>query len=189
MIFADAIRWRIGYLLERAINCIEPRLPRPRIIADQAGTSKYLSRYYLTGRPTMPDGSEPFDAGQARPGAVWPKSPFSIYLHHIHRGDEDRQLHNHPWAWSFSLILSGGYLEERRIKNGVVRRTLAPLVIHWIGHDTFHRIDTLGKSGAWTLFVVGPKVSGWGFWDRATGELTEWRAFLDRKRGEGWQSP
>lgn len=37
-----------------------------------------------------------------------------LFLHRFRRGDEDRELHNHPW-WGLSLVLVGGYLEERRV--------------------------------------------------------------------------
>jgi hypothetical protein len=36
-----------------------------------------------------------------------------LYLHHFLRSDPDRELHSHPWH-ARSLILVGGYREERR---------------------------------------------------------------------------
>lgn len=172
------------------IEDLAASLPRPRIIYDGTGKSPYLSRYYLHGRPTMPDGSEPFDAfGDPRPGAKWEKT-FGVYLHRFHRGDEDRELHNHPWEWSFSFILVGGYREERRVKRWVWNAYEDAVEIHIkppgafnaIGKDDFHRVDLLDGE-CWTLFVTGPKVDTWGFWERATGEFLPWREFVNRKRG------
>lgn len=181
------IRALLSSLVERCLRAVEPHLPRPRIIFDRAGVSPYLSRYYLTGRPRMPDGSAPFAAGQARPGILWPSGPIAVYLHRFHRGDEDKALHNHPWRWALSLVLTGGYSEERRVGGAfVVQHIVRPLSFNWIGHDDFHRVDLL-EADCWTLFISGPKVSSWGFWDRHTGEFIPWREFITRKRGEGWQ--
>src|ERR1700692_2623605 len=36
-----------------------------------------------------------------------------VYLHHFHRPDNDRHLHNHPWKWTKSFVLCGSYTEER----------------------------------------------------------------------------
>src|SRR5690606_6181888 len=38
---------------------------------------------------------------------------WNFYLHRFLRGDNDRRLHDHPWANSYSIILSGSYVEER----------------------------------------------------------------------------
>ena len=153
-----------------------------RVIYDGDGKSPYLSRYYITNRPTMPDGSDPFNLlGDPKEGAVWRTANVSAYLHHFHRGDMDRELHNHPWAWGLSLILVGGYREERRVGDRVVSRILKPGMLNWVGHDDFHRVDLLEKD-AWTLFIVGRKVSSWGFWDRQTGGFKPWRQFLEDKR-------
>lgn len=99
-------------LLER----LAAKLPPPRVIYDRLGQSPYLSRYYLLGRPRMRDGSEPTDEnGTLRPGVVWETENFGIYLHKFHRGDDDLATHSHPWRWAVSLILAGGYREERRL--------------------------------------------------------------------------
>lgn len=167
----------VGELLHR----LAARLPRPRVIYDVDGVSPYLTRYYLLGRPRMPDGSEPFDKfGNPHPDAVFPTG-IGLYLHRFHRGDKDRELHNHPWRWSCALVLAGGYVEERRVRDNVVRRDVKPGRLNWIGHDDFHRVDLRGPE-AWTLFLAGPKVSSWGFWNRATGAFTHWREFLNVKR-------
>ena len=36
-----------------------------------------------------------------------------VFLHRFHRPDDDRGPHNHPYSWSKSLILTGGYVESR----------------------------------------------------------------------------
>ncbi|MGN6103684.1 MAG: hypothetical protein ACTHU0_01140, partial [Kofleriaceae bacterium] len=47
---------------------------------------------------------------------------FRPMLHRFHRPDVDQHLHNHPWKWAVSLILSGSYVEER-FDQVVARRT------------------------------------------------------------------
>lgn len=174
-------------MLATLLEWIASKLPAPRVIYDRAGVSAYLSRWYLLGAPFMPDGSHPFDEhGDPRPGIQDPDRPFAVYLHKFHRGDEDLELHNHPWRWSVALVLSGGYREERRRgapeKGGwVFVREVRPPAINLIHHDTFHRVTLLEKT-AWSIFVAGPREKGWGFWNRSSGVFTPWREFLTMKR-------
>ena len=97
-----------------------------------------------------------------------------IYLHHFHQSDPDRDLHNHPWRWSFSFIMTGGYFEERLAvvpdtheAAGIAYKETydrkAPC-INYITGDTFHRVVLKDlKNGAWTIFCSGPEVKDWGF--------------------------
>lgn len=159
-------------------------LPPPRVIYDRNGVSKYLSRWYLLGGPRMPDGSSAFDRfGAPRDGAVYPFGQrFGIYLHKFHRGDDEPQLHSHPWRWAISLILAGGYREERRDSaNRAYSRYVYPGELNFIRADDFHRVDLL-QEDAWSLFIAGPKVQSWGFWDRHTDRAWPWREFISQLR-------
>lgn len=196
----------ISKLVRKACEAIAEHLPL-RIIArnDFLGSDVYLERYYICGKaPPYPDS---FDE---RPK---PRLEFlpTIYLHHFMRSDEDKELHNHPFAGT-AFILAGGYSEERRFlrsdtaeanaKEGrvfdtlealrhvqgesrysVMRRTYRPGSINRIAPDTFHRVDLL-EEDAWTIFTIGPKVQGWGFWDRFTGEFTPWRDHIARRNAQ-----
>lgn len=173
-------------MIRALLHWITDRLSPPRVIFDRSGVTPYLSRWYLTARPKMPDGSEPFANGQVRPGIEWPEG-VGVYLHRFHQSDDDSALHNHPWRWAISLVLAGGYEEERRWGSQVFRRIVKPFTINVIRDSDFHRVD-LCEHDAWSLFIAGPKISSWGFWDRYTNEFVEWREFITRKRGEGWQN-
>lgn len=152
----------IANLLNRAVRAVcefaATRLPRRTIIG--ADNSPYLTRYLVIE------------------GENW-----RLYLHRFHRSDEDPELHNHPWLKSVSLILAGGYSEERRRGDRMVwRQEFRPWMVNVLQADTFHRVDLLDpKEGAWTLFWVGEKVQSWGFWSRETGEFTPWRQFIAKK--------
>ena len=99
-------------------------------------------------------------------------------VHKFHRPDGDHQLHNHPWAGT-SLILAGGYREERRVGQRVEERVYRPGDVSVLEPNTFHRIDLLEpERGCWTLFSIGPRVQSWGFWDRDGGAFTPWREAL-----------
>lgn len=174
-------------MLRHLLAYIASKLPAPRIIYDRAGVSPYLSRWYLLGRPTMPDGSHPFtEDGSPREGIQDPDRPFAVFLHKFHRGDDDLELHNHPWAWSMAIVLSGGYREERRrgapeTGGCVFVRDVRPPAINIIHHDTFHRVELL-EADAWSIFVAGTREKGWGFWNRSSGVFTPWREFITKKR-------
>jgi hypothetical protein len=170
--------------VKRLLEWVTSKMSNPRVIYDMLGESPYLSRYYLVGRPSMADGSDPFDRlGNPHPDTIWPTSPLGFYLHRFHRGDTDRELHNHPWRWAISLVLAGGYSEERLVGETVVTRVIRPGTLNFIGRDDFHRVDMLDGE-AWTLFLVGQKTSSWGFWNRETGLVTPWREFINSKRKE-----
>jgi hypothetical protein len=107
---------------------------------------------------------------------------LNIFLHYFHQSDKDRSLengtlllHNHPWLWSLSLILWGGYSEERRqLDDTVSRREYRPGHFNYLNDKHFHRVDLL-KDGGWSLFMTGWRRnvgSSWGFWDRETKVYT-----------------
>lgn len=148
------------HLLRRLCEVVAARLPM-RAITGIDGTT-FLERFTV------------LDLGAKRP---------RLYLHRFVRGDEDRELHNHPW-YGVSLILVGGYLEERRVwtpeGERVVARTLRPGAVNMLAPHTFHRVDLI-DGPCWTLFATGPVVQSWGFWHRRSGEFTPWRAFIERK--------
>lgn len=98
--------------MKRLLMAWSARLPC-RLIKD--GDTPYLERYYVG-------------------------SPFGlrIYLHRFVASDPDRGMHDHPWQWALSIILSGWYYEERRDtlpgRPRMVRR------LNWLRGDTFHRV-------------------------------------------------
>lgn len=105
----------------------------------------------------------------------------NLFLHHFHSSDMDYDsdgeggitylLHNHPFKWSVSFVLSGGYTEERRDQYGLVyTRIVKPFTFNFISDKVFHRVQLLDeKKGAWTLFLTGSrKNKSWGFWNRKT---------------------
>lgn len=122
---------------------------------------KYLTRTYLTG--------------PGRKGWI-----IGAFLHHFHKGDHDRELHNHPWDWAFGIILTGGYVaEERQEDDSVESKTYKPFSINFIRANDFHRVQLLDEEkGCWTLFVRHRRIQDWGFWDRDTKVYVPWRQFL-----------
>jgi hypothetical protein len=166
------------WLLKRLTALLPPE--RKRVI--RRGGEPYLTRWYLYGLPRRADGGLRFDyVGRPKDGNE-DDAPFGIYLHEFHRSDVEQELHNHPWRWACSLLLVGGYREELRVGEEVVKRNLFAGDINVLKSDTFHRIELHGwrRQSCWSLFVAGPKISTWGFWDRETGEYYPWREFLKR---------
>jgi len=98
-----------------------------------------------------------------------------VHLHLFHRGDEDRELHDHPFD-GISLVLVGGYVEERLVgeplplplhgadrEGRLVVRKLSPGSVNVIRTSTFHRVEIPPGAVCWTLFVTGPIRRSWGF--------------------------
>jgi hypothetical protein len=103
---------------------------------------------------------------------------FSVYLHHIHRHDEEPDPHDHPW-WFASLVLAGWYEETvwpgKRDPAVRVIRFRARWSLRMMTRHSAHRVT--GTSGSfWTLVLTWPKRSSWGFWP--AGRLVPWRDYL-----------
>lgn len=166
-------------------------LSPPRVSYDREGRSPYLSRWYLIGHRRESDEERRFVDALAPDGVREHALPFNLFLHRFHRSDDDGALHSHPFEWAVSWVLVGGYSEERRVGDRVVRRDVLPWRINFIRGDTFHRVD-LFEQDAWSLFLVGPKLPTWHFWDRHTRMRARWNEFIAWRRGmladPGWES-
>lgn len=99
---------------------------------------QYLERYHL------------FTA------APFGRFSFRVQIHRFLASDPDG-LHDHPFAWSFSVLLSGWYLEHALGGRRVVGR------FNWVSRYKFHRIEVPAGAEVWTLFVHGPRIKSWGF--------------------------
>lgn len=157
---------------------LSKRVPA-RIIPGRNALDKYLGRYYVTNR-TRKD--EERDDTRRKQGEDVVDKP-NAYLHYFFRGDDDVELHNHPWKYSVSLILTGGYIEERRTKTGhIYTRSVLPGTLNFIRASDYHRVDLLDPTnGAWTLFISYKRCQDWYFWHPVTGVYTQWEKFLGLK--------
>lgn len=141
------------------------------------------------------------DAPYLRRWHVLPRNRiFNLYLHHFLRDDDDRALHDHPWAWC-SLVLAGGYYEHTIAAGGIHRRRWRPAgSVRISGPRRAHRIELhkhwvtrpgTVRDGAdvsqitqhqtvtcFTLFATGPTVRNWGFHCPQRGWVP-WQDFTD----------
>ena len=168
------LRGLLGAAVGEILPPLSRLLPRPRVIYDREGGSPYLSRWYLVGE--RPEG-EHFNPSEEKP----PRD-FNLFLHKFHRSDDDGLLHSHPWEWAVSFVLVGGYSEERRVGDEVVRRDVLPFSFNVLRAVDYHRVDLFEGREAWSLFFVGPRVGTWFFWDRDKKVCAQWREYIDEKR-------
>lgn len=117
------------------------------------------------------------------------------YLHYFFRGDEDREVHNHPWRLAFSLILAGGYKEYRWLPKRQLfsQRVLSPGNVNLIGKHDFHRVELDQSVGCWTLFLSMDRLEesngqDWHFLDTTTGEMTPWGEWDARRANNSWRA-
>lgn len=115
-------------------------LPVDHILRDQR---PYLERYYVAGWNPMNRRTGP-----------------ALFLHHFVASDS-HQVHSHPWA-ATSLILVGGYREERCTATGVVARECRPGDVNILDPDVRHRIDLLARD-CWSLLLAGAYTQPWTF--------------------------
>jgi hypothetical protein len=118
-------------------------------------------------------------------GVEW-KPLGGIFLHKMDAPDPGLDVHDHPW-WFVSIILAGGYDEERSpIREAPSRAARAaehdarpgarppgrrgvltyrrPLSVRVMRLDEAHRIVRLHRRRSWSLVVHGPTRRGWGFY-------------------------
>ena len=111
---------------------------------------------------------------------------LNIYLHRVHRDDDDRALHDHPWA-NVSVVLRGAYDEVTpdtrdiptpylRIADMPVRRRRrrAGSIVFRRAHRA-HRLE-VAQGPVWTLFLTGPWQREWGF--HCQWGWRPWRLFV-----------
>jgi hypothetical protein len=82
----------------------------------------------------------------------------NVYLHDIRKSDDDRAMHDHPWA-NTSYLIFGSYLEHT--PQGTFVRTAGDVVER--PANALHRLDVIPGERAISLFITGPKVREWGF--------------------------
>lgn len=111
------------------------------------------------------------DAPYLRRWWVIPRNKwFNIYLHQFLRDDDDRALHDHPWAFNISILLKGRYREVLPTGSKIRHRWLPYLRIG----KAPHRVVLMGAP-VWTLFITGPVVRQWGFY--CPNGWRHWREF------------
>lgn len=151
-----------------------------KVISADAAGNPYLLRTYLT-----PDRNKVQDMlgqmGVTNKLVLRAAMLSRPYLHYFFRGDEDREVHNHPWRMSASLILVGGYQEFRwkPAKKDFDVRYLTPGKVNFIGRNDYHRVELFDHQGCWTLFVSLGRVMesngrDWNFLNTETGEKIPW---------------
>ena len=125
-------------------------------IAEMA-TRREIERY---GRPYL----DRYELAGYTPGYSGPRIP-SLYLHHFLASDPREETHSHPWGWSASLILAGGYREHRCTPDGAETiRELRPGDLNVIHAADRHRVTLLGDE-CWTLFLAGRYAQPWHFYE------------------------
>lgn len=90
-------------------------------------------------------------------------SGMAPYLHRFVTPDLDPAHHCHPWRVAVSVVLCGGYTEERTTSTGqLVTRKLRSGDVNVLFANTFHRVTELDGE-TWTLIFLGPRTGKWGF--------------------------
>lgn len=134
----------------------------PRWVLRHPDGSPYLTRWVLLGCDALDNHD--------------PAIPQSAFVHRLHTADGDRHLHSHPWPWSHGHVLSGGYTEKRCTMvygdrgpdyiTNVVKLTYGPRTVNVLNNSgmesDYHSIVHV-EPNTYTLFIVGPETSGWGF--------------------------
>lgn len=98
---------------------------------------------------------------------------MNAYLHQVSRDDDDRALHDHPWA-NVSIVLAGAYREvmpdwqRATTPHQRVWDVPARTVVRQAGSVVLRRATAAHRlevhdGPVWTLFLTWRKVRVWGF--------------------------
>ena len=98
----------------------------------------------------------------------------NVYLHEILHSDDDRALHDHPWA-NTSLLIDGSYIEHTPADSFV--RDPGALVTR--AATDAHRLEIPSGGRAVSLFITGPVIREWGF--HCPQGWRPWREFVDAR--------
>ncbi|MGE4340149.1 MAG: hypothetical protein AB7E55_29980 [Pigmentiphaga sp.] len=82
----------------------------------------------------------------------------NVYLYDIRKSDDDRAMHDHPWA-NTSYLIFGSYIEHT--PEGRFVREAGQSVSR--AADALHRLEVIPGQRAISLFITGPKVRERGF--------------------------
>lgn len=124
----------------------------PDLVIAPAGHGEYIFRWYVVPRN--------------REG--------NVYFHVQTQSDPERPLHDHPWD-NTSIILAGGYHEIIDTEPEANSPACRAVIDRNVG-DVIHRPATWAHRlilpkripYSMSLFVTGPKVREWGFWENGT---------------------
>lgn len=86
----------------------------------------------------------------------------AVLLHHFVASDATDTVHSHPWGWSSSLILVGGYCEHRCRDGQSSVHYYRSGDVNVLMADDQHRIELLAPD-CWTLFLAGSFQKAWTF--------------------------
>lgn len=92
--------------------------------------------------------------------AIFETDACALYIHRIHRHDEDLHLHSHPWNF-ISLILWGEYWEL--VTSGDYRQKNFGTISRMTRND-FHKIAMITKGPVTTLFFTYGEHMPWYYY-------------------------
>jgi hypothetical protein len=103
----------------------------------------------------------------------------SVFIHKFVRDDEDRALHDHPWAF-LVIPIWRGYVEHCERKRIPHARRVRPLLGMRLRRATYrHRVVLIGGKPAWSVFIHFRRWREWGFWPREG--FTPWNKWWQEK--------
>jgi hypothetical protein len=113
----------------------------------------------------------------------------TLRVHRFMRDDEDRDLHDHPWAfvtiplqtYHEAVTVSGEASDSLR-----TLRTVRRFRPHFRRAKHRHSVKLITRP-TWTIVITGPKTRSWGFWRH--GEFVHWRTWVGQNPTAPCQDP
>lgn len=88
--------------------------------------------------------------------AIVQTSFFGLYVHTIHKADQDPHLHSHPWNF-LTIVLKGAY--RAKGEKGISLKK--PGVVSWMSRQGFHKIEEIVHGPVKTLFFTFGRRKPW----------------------------
>lgn len=163
-------------IVDRIIAYAKRRPYSPICIGDDL----YMERFWIV--PYTSDGT--WSDNGCGPAPTWwgrllQRFGIAMRVHIIHRSDQDREFHDHPWNF-LTIILRGGYWEHQPDDSGWVATFWRPAGSILFRHAAdWHRLTINPGEQAVTLFITFRKRQMWGF--LVNGQKVPWWAHTRAK--------
>jgi hypothetical protein len=175
-------------MIARLVNWLIARAHRtPYFHLHDKNGDLYMARYWLVPYASLTEAG--CHIATWRQPFTWllQKLGIAIRVHHIHREDRDRHMHDHPWSF-VSVVLRGWYVEAQPMypdefktweDSGIEMASIdfrrqGSLAYRPVG--TRHRIVQVPVDGVVTLFITFRYRQSWGFYT-PQGKVP-WRDYL-----------
>ncbi len=113
---------------------------------------------------------------------VFELGPLACYLQSWLVPEDRNWFHVHRWRRTFSVVMSGDFVEERYPGGERFYILHEALSCYCMDHTTIHRIVGAAPRTWTAFFMYRDRGQGWGYFERPSVKFTPWNEFIPETR-------